>query len=294
MPIVVGAPRSGTTLLRLMLDAHPQLAIPPETGFLALGADLAGSGDELRERFLRAIVAYPPEAPNWSDFGLAAEEFERRLRQLRPFTAAEGFRLFYRMYAERFGKPRWGDKTPTYGCHLGPLQTLLPEARFLHVIRDGRDVAVSLRDCWFSPGRDIRVQACYWRSLVQATRQQARLCRHYLEVRYEDLVRGPEPVLRSACAFLELPFDAAMLSYHERAAERLCEHRDRIRADGTVQVSHAERLRQQAATLRPPDPSRIGRWQCQLTRVEVLAYEAEAGPLLRELGYALSPADAGC
>src|SRR5688572_7375160 len=159
LPMIVGSPRSGTTLLRLMLDAHPELAIPPETGFLVLGEQLAEEGEAARDQFFAAVTGYPPDAPAWLDFGIPAETFRLRLRQLDPFTVSDGFRLFYRMYAQRFGKPRGGDKTPMYCRHLQAIERLLPEARFVHIIRDGRDAAVSLRRQWFSPGHDIQTQA---------------------------------------------------------------------------------------------------------------------------------------
>ena len=112
MPVIVGSPRSGTTLLRLMLDAHPQLAIPPETGFLALGAGLAdGAGDAL-ENFCGNIMRHPPDAPNWPDFHLSADTLRAELGALDPFDVGAALRAFYRMYAARFGKSRWGEKTP--------------------------------------------------------------------------------------------------------------------------------------------------------------------------------------
>lgn len=70
MPIIVGVPRSGTTLLRFMLDAHPEMAIPPETAFLVLAPQLASHGRVLRERFFEAVTGYPPEAPAWRDFAI--------------------------------------------------------------------------------------------------------------------------------------------------------------------------------------------------------------------------------
>jgi hypothetical protein len=290
MPVLVGSPRSGTTLLRFMLDSHSDLAIPPETGFLLLGKHLTGAGPNLREQFFQAITTYPPEAPGWSDFHIPAEEFRARLQELRPFSVADGFRLFYRMYADRFGKPRWGDKTPTYGHHLEYLQELLPEARFVHLVRDGRDAAVSLRRCWFSPGHDIGAQAGYWRDNVLAARQQGAACRHYLEVRYEVLLRNTESELRRICSFLELDYQAAMLSYHERTPQRLQEHLARRSTDGSVVVTQEERLRQQAATRLPPDLARIGAWRQALSAKECEYFEAIAGDLLNDLGYALTRA----
>jgi hypothetical protein len=289
MPIIVGSPRSGTTLLRFMLDSHPDLSIPPETGFLLLGEELGAGGECSWERFANAVTTYPPESPAWPDFGIPEDSFRRELGRLRPFSVAEGFRLFYRMYAERFGKPRYGDKTPTYCQHLQSLEHLLPEARFIHLVRDGRDVAVSLRRRWFSPGHDIAIQAQFWRSNVEAARLQGAGCRHYLELRYEDLLRNPEVILRRICSFLGLTYHPAMLVYHERTPKRLQEHRGRARADGSVVVTAEERLRQQELTTQPPDLSRIGVWQQSLTPEESRQFEELAGDLLRDLGYLQGP-----
>src|SRR6185369_11947595 len=93
VPFIVGSPRSGTTLLRFMLDSHPELAIPPETGFLVLGEHLIGEC-ALPDRFADAVTAFPPEAPAWPDHGIPAEAFRCALARLRPFSVAEGFRLF--------------------------------------------------------------------------------------------------------------------------------------------------------------------------------------------------------
>ncbi|HEY4589467.1 MAG TPA: sulfotransferase [Thermoanaerobaculia bacterium] len=287
MPFIVGAPRSGTTMLRLMLDAHPELAIPPETGFLQIVPELRGWGDALRERFFQAVTTFPANAPAWEDFQIPAEEFRARLAGIRPFHAADGVRLFYRMYAARFGKPRWGDKTPLYSRHLLDIRKLLPEARFIHLVRDGRDVAVSLRERWFSPGRDIAVQAAFWRDHVAAARDQGRACPHFLEVRFEDLVRDPETMLGRICDFAGLELRPEMLFYPQRAARRLEEHGARHTADGEVLVSLEERLRQQAHTHRPPDPAKIGVWRRELSAEEARIFEEIAGGLLAAYSYHL-------
>jgi hypothetical protein len=287
MPFIVGSPRSGTTLLRLILDSHPDLAIPPETWFLPLAKKMEGEGDALRERFFQEIVGFPASAPAWNDFQIPADEFHRRLQEIRPFSAAEGFRLFYRMYAARFGKSRWGDKTPMYSHHLRFIQDLLPEARFLHIVRDGRDAAVSLRERWFSPGRDIETQAAHWRDNVAAARREGAGCRHFLEVRFEDLIREPEPVVRKICGFIALPYHPDMHRHSERAAERLEEHQTRYRPDGTVLVSREERLRQAETAQRPPDLSKIGIWRQALSEDEAARFEEIAGDLLAVYGYPL-------
>jgi hypothetical protein len=192
MPVIVGVPRSGTTLLRVMLDAHPELAIPPETGFVLDACRLDGEGDELRKRLLDTITRFH----TWGVMGVSASALQDRLRSIEPFDVAEGVRTFYRLYAARFGKWRFGDKTPMYRFHLEELETLLPEARFIHIIRDGRDVALSVRGFWFAPGEDIKTLAADWRTGIVATRAQGSLVKRYIELRFEDLIISPERELR--------------------------------------------------------------------------------------------------
>ena len=283
MPIIVGAPRSGTTLLRFMLDAHPALAIPPETGFLPVIAEQA---DTLwRDDLHRLVTTYHPEFPGWGDFGIDAGDYGHSLRRLDPFTIADGVRDFYRMYAAKHRKPRYGDKTPIYCRHMLAIEALLPEAHFIHIIRDGRDVAVSLRKVWFTPGRDMTTLAAYWRELVRGARQAGLSTRRYLEVRYETLVTDPERVLRTVCDFIGLDFSTMMLCYWQRTPERLKEHRSRCSTDGSLIVTHERRLEQQRLTMHPPDAGRVLAWRTELTSVEQSEFEHTASDALTEFGY---------
>ena len=281
MPFIVGAPRSGTTLLRFMLDAHPALAIPPETGFLAA---IAGDADRLSgEDVHRAITTYHPDFPGWEDFGLSADDYRTRLKTIEPFSVAEGVREFYRMYAAKHGKRRFGDKTPTYCQHMSAIGRLLPEARFIHIVRDGRDVAVSLRKVWFAPAKDIASLAAYWSSLVRGARKAA--TSRYMEVRYEALIADPEHVIRTICDFIRLDFDPLMLRYWQHTPERLKEHRSRRSADGSFVVTHERRLEQQRLTMQPPRPDRAFAWRTELTAREQAEFREAAGDTLFELGY---------
>jgi hypothetical protein len=171
--------------------------------------------------------------------------------------------------------------------HLEAIQKLLAEARFIHLIRDGRDVALSLRNLWFSPGESMEVQAKFWRDTVSTCRAQGMKCRHYLEIHYEQLVAEPRSTLQNICDFIELPFDSHMMRYHEYASTRLKEHGARIRRDGTVLVSVEQRLRQQRLTASIPDTSRIYAWRREMKPEETLRYEAIAGETLRAFGYGL-------
>lgn len=285
MPVIVGSPRSGTTLLRFMLDSHSELAIPPETGFLTLGAKLRGRGNQLRERFFRAIVNYPEQSPAWPDFELSEETFRAALSEITPFNVSEGYRAFYRLYAARQGKSRWGDKTPIYCLSLHDIRRVLPEARFVHIIRDGRDAALSLREMWFSPGREIETQAAYWRECVLAARRAGLGRRDYVEVRYEDLIFNTSETLERVCDYVGLSFEPAMLSYYTRTPERLREHKGRSRADGTPLLTREERFRQQERTTAPPDPGRVFAWKQAMSLDEQRRFQLVAGDLLKELGY---------
>jgi len=288
MPFIVGAPRSGTTLLRLMLDAHPELAIPPETGFIPDAVAKIAEAHDPRAAFFTAVTHYPADAPNWPDFGIAPEHFHNALEQLEPFTLAEGLRLFYRLYAERCGKRRWGDKTPLYGLHAPAIARILPEAHFIHIIRDGRDVVLSWREQWFAPSREVGKLAAEWQKVVSTTRMQGLGSPHYEEVHYERLVADPGGELRRLCRYLCLDFDAAMLRHFEQAPRRLAEHKARIRIDGSVVVSHEQRRQQQHMTLRPADPTRALAWKRTMTAEECAQFEAIAGRWLAELGYELT------
>ena len=139
VPFIVGVTRSGTTLLRLMLDAHPDLAIPPETHFVpSLIKATRKRGVSCDEA--HGIVTGHRQ---WGDFNLDSAELLRRYCELDRIDPETTIRAFFELYAEREGKPRWGDKTPNYVRRMKQIENWIPEARFVHMIRDGRDAALS-------------------------------------------------------------------------------------------------------------------------------------------------------
>lgn len=281
MPIIVGSPRSGTTLLRFMLDSHPELAIPPETGFLSSAPKLSGSDDEHRKDFFSAIINYPNGSPNWPDFEIPEELFRRTLTRIRPFNLTEAYRSFYRLYAARFGKPRWGDKTPLHCKCLDAIRKVLPEGRFIHIIRDGRDAALSLRRMPFSPGPEIETQAAYWRDCVLAARHAGVDHPDYLEVRYEDLILNTRKTLNQICTFIDLEYDDGMLRYYTRTPVRLKEHKGR----SAPLLTQDQRIRQQQRTTLPPDPACVFAWKSAMSLEERERFQIVAGDLLSDLGY---------
>ena len=280
-PFIIGAGRSGTTLLRLMLDAHPDMCIPPETGFIPAATELSRAFADPRGEFFQTVTQFV----TWEDFNLSLEEFFAVLKDIEPFDTSAGIRAFYHLYARRFGKPRWGDKTPVYCLQMREVESALPEAHFIHIIRDGRDVALSVRPLWFAPGKDMTTLALDWKSRVEQTRQLSRRCMHYLEVQYENLIADAKSELKRICVFLDLQYHPRMLRYFEGARARLAEVKTRYRSDGTILISKEERLFNQRLTSAPPDPSRAFRWKREMTSAERREFEHAAGDLLETLGY---------
>ncbi len=277
-PFIVGVARSGTTLLRLMLDAHPALAIPGETHFLApLIHQRTGS----KEEFL-AIVT---QSDTWENMALEPAALRASLDRLDGFSLPQAIRCMYRLYASRFGKDRWGDKTGRYLNRMVALQEFLPEARFVHIIRDGRDTALSLQGLWFGPGDDIADLARFWAGRIRRARQQAAELSRYMEVRYEALVSEPESTLRRICDFIELPFHPAMLAYTSTAQERLAEYKRPFGTRGKAPADIGQFVSIYARAATPPDASRIGRWRSEMSLQDRRQYEAIAGTMLRDLGY---------
>jgi hypothetical protein len=272
-PFFVGCGRSGTTLLRAMFDSHPDLAVPDEVSFVI--------------RFARPHYArrygwpgrYDPGAAadmvlandSFRRWGLPAGEARAALTDApAPASFAATVRRAYAAYAARAGKPRYADKTPMHVLHLDRLGRLFPEARFVHLVRDGRDVASSYRSVAWGPG-GIEDAALLWRRRVAAGRRAGRRLGpgRYREVRYEHLVAEPEVVVRDLCGFLEVPWDARLLRYHERAGE--------VIAATHFPAAH-ERLRM------PPTPG-LRDWRADLSPAEVARFEAIAGRELVAYGY---------
>ncbi|MGI9019977.1 MAG: sulfotransferase family protein [Solirubrobacterales bacterium] len=277
---VVGVARSGTTLLRLMLDAHPELAIPPETHFISKVIRACEEGADPHADALAEITGHR----RWLDFGLDAEALRERFATHRRLAPGDAMREFYGLYASQHGKTRWGDKSTNYIRKMKPISRVLPEARFIHLIRDGRDVALSLVAVHFGP-QTVDAAAEKWRSEIVKARRQGPKLPGYLEIRYEDLIADPEAVLRAVCEATDLPWDDAMLDYQDRAGGRIAEIvRDFDRAEGQA-ISADARAAHHANVSKPLQSDRAARWRTEMPVADLTAFEGIAGGLLDELGY---------
>jgi Sulfotransferase family len=263
--VILGVSRSGTTLLKAILDRHPALAIPTESYFLPQLWDRHGERPD-PERFV-ADVARLRRVSEWG-----VEPYMVRERLPQSPTFAQAIQAIYRGYADVRGKPRFGDKTPAYMQRLDIVDRAFPDAQYVHLIRDGRDAALSFvalrrrpRFNWARP-RSVPGFAAQWRREIASARAFGSALgeRRFHELRYEDLVARPEPAVRGVCAFLGLDFDPSMMEYH-RAVE-------------------AERLVDHPRLAEPPRPG-ARQWREEMPERELESFEAVAGDLLSELGY---------
>ena len=273
--ILLGVSRSGTTLLRVILDRSPGVAIPDESFFVPLLARRHGRTIDA-ERFLDDVS----RIPTIRDWGVSVADVAGRVRPGMP--TGEAIAAIYEAYADAAGKPRWGDKTPMHMRHLALLDELFPGAQYVHLIRDGRDAATSFLQMpegtftrtWAHPRTPAQF-AHLWRKEVGDARALGRRVgkASYHEVRYEDLVADPASAVGGICAFAAIPFEPAMLDYV-----------------GAVDVSakpHQQRL------LTPPT-SGVRSWREDMFAEDAAAFESVAGDLLSELGYDVrSPSRSG-
>lgn len=194
-------------------------------------------------------------------------------------------RRFYHRYAFRLGKLRGGDKTPQNLKFMSQIQNFLPEAHFIHIIRDGRAVAASLKDLWFGPGKDMSEQATTWEQMIRDGREQSTTVNNYLEIRYEQLLSHPEETLKLICDFLELSYSEKMLSYDTQSLERLKEIGNWDTPEGLVTGDAIRSIHSRVS--QAPDLSRIDAWKSILNADEINKFQQQSKSLLLELGYSL-------
>jgi len=271
---VLGCPRSGTTLLQLMLHAHARIAIPPETRFVITTYEARNTFGDLRDEGSRRALARSIVADRstlFYDLGLDADEIADQIADGPP-TLGSAIGTVFRGYAARFGKPRWGDKRPGYYQYIPALMRMFPDAQIVNLIRDGRDCVASLLSMpWFKA--DIYAAICSWTEAIDCGRQAARRLADdaYFELRYEDLVADPAARLTDLCGFLGEEYDPAMAEPHKIAASTIPERK----------TWHADTQRQVQA-------SPAGTWQRRLAPWQVALCETAMAGRLRSLGYELS------
>jgi hypothetical protein len=273
---IVGCARSGTKLLRKITDAHPRMAIPRETNWIPKPFE--------RRQGVTPNGLVTPELVSWL---LSCEKFTRmRIGQdeLEVLVAGEepvSYSTFvtgvFDLYGKGQGKRLVGDKTPSYLRHIPTLHALWPQAKFVHLIRDGRDVCLSILN-WKRGERvagrfatwsedPVSITALWWKWNVMLGREDGAPLGPdlYREVHYEALVSEPANECKTLCDFLNLPYDEGMLRFHERLP------------DPRFYDGKQMKWRPIVTGLRD--------WKAEMPAEDLERFEAVAGDLLQELGY---------
>ncbi len=258
---VIGSQRSGTSFLYRLIRSYFNIGFGRDNGnFIRFMKHLPDYGnlentDNLR-RLLRDLFGLPDFKKRFRGLHLDIDTF---IQNLERRTYAEIIRLFYAEWAY-FKDPnamRWGGKTPDYSIHAAALHQLLPDAKFIHIIRDGRDVALSLFHLAWGP-KDAMLAAQHWQERVQAAlafgRQAGASC--YLELRYESLVQHPEREFERLFRFIEYEGDVEEVT---------------------------DRFRREIATTVKRD--NFDKWKKQMPRWQIRVFEQTAGHTLKALGY---------
>jgi hypothetical protein len=260
---IVGSARSGTTLLRLMLNAHPLVAVPPESRFIT---ELWGGSPEVEvEEFTKALAGHT----RFTAWELPIEAVEAEIGDRARLPYADAIDAVYRAYAHARGKVRWGDKTPRYVESIPFLADLFPDARFVHLVRDGRNVALSYADVPFGPKTVAKAAELWSRRVLEGIGAGRALGPgRYVELRYEDLVEDIEGRTKELTEFLELPFDEGMLDYTERSRSDVLPRAAKYNPHVTEKPI-----------------ARTRSWETDMPAGHVAVFEAIAGRVLASLGY---------
>ena len=275
---IAGSERSGTTLLRLMLHAHPRIAIPPQTKYLRKLYKrrlLFGNLQKKKNREKLAVWFFDhfDKSTKMNDLEIDQDSVRKGVLESKSLGAA--LAVPWICYAKKHGKERWGDKRPYYIHHMEKLRQLYPDAQIIHLIRDSRDVIASLKKMpWWN--NSLNYSAFNWKLAIRHginARMNTKLD-EYLELRYEDLLAEPERELQRVCQFLGETYDPAMLQFQKISHQTVPEYK----------------MDWHSATREPLNTSSIGRWDKDLSKEEVSIVEWATGKEMVQLGYTLSEA----
>ncbi len=284
---ILANPRSGSSLLRIICECNAKLTVPPESGFLLWWEQRYGnvSSEDLADPTkLEDMVDDVLTSKKIETWQLDKKKLLSFIKQQQPKDYATFGSLVYYFYGSSQGKSPvyWGDKNNYYIHHLEAIIRLYPEARFLHLVRDGRDVA-----CSYLNLKHIESSSAYFPNLPTTVEAIAsewdennKRIAAFLEtlpkqqsllIPYEDVVLHLETTARKICEFLGVAFDPNMLTYHQWNRAR--------------SIEPQETLDWKKKTLEKPDSSRINQYRNQLSPSEIKQFETTAAHSLQHYGY---------
>jgi len=275
---ILGNPRSGTSLFRIILNAHPNIVIPPESGFVQWWypkykdwSIVDCTSVKIAEYITDLLSSKKIES-----FGIDADALENYIVKSQPQTYAALSACVYFFYGNKKEVKVWGDKNNYYIRHIALLKEIYPKAKFVHLVRDGRDVACSYKelsenlekDALYRPklSSEIKTIAEEWQTNNKKIANQIKDHEH-ITIRYEDVVLNFDETIKSVLAFLKLPWSSLVSHYYE------------LNDESAITLKWKEK------TLKPLDKNVVGRFIKDLTNEEITAFDEIASDCLRKFRY---------
>ena len=269
--IIAGAQRSGTTMLRIILNSHSQVAIPEEASFLMPLLERNQLNKKLSGVRLDNFIKYLALNPQYKLWNYNNEELLNELRSRTQISVEELVSSLYESYAKSESKTIWGDKTPSFFRKLDLWLELFPNARVVHIVRDGRDVFLSWR-AMDSTRRNGAVMAIEWKHKVDQIQESLRRYapNSSIEVQYEELISEPRATLQKICDFCGIAFEEQMLEFYKKSDRYIGNHHSSL-------------------IFQPITSSNKAKWVAGLNKKEKATFNLLAGKKLIELGYERAP-----
>ncbi len=274
---IIGRPRTGTTLLRALFDAHPDVQIPWECQFMLNLYPHYGSikmwTTEILDRFYADLL----EQWQFSTWNVDHDRLKADLRKCQGVTSYVAVcTVVYLNYISFYPKETIrliGDKNHGYTLYTHRLKKLFPDARFIYLLRDYRDNYESVRNVDFElPVVSLVVYKWkyFYKKALQASK---RYPGSFYFVRYEDLVTSPDHHLRDLCEFLSIPFVPEVFDFYKKKEE------------AEQRYPHDVLRRHHQSLFNPVNTSRIGRWKRSLSERQVRIADLVAGKYAEMAGY---------
>jgi len=267
---IVGSSRSGTTLLQMIINSHPDLAIYGEVHYFDEIVKLFDKEDSFNttkdiEYFFEVQLKRAYHVRLLPKFDLVIQRVKEKLLS-GDASKSDIYRLIIESYAELESKRRYGDKTNEHIRYVEELLTLFPDAKIIHIIRDARDVVSSMISMpWAS--NDILANTLRWRAEISYIQRCVDDKSHIYEVRYEDLIKNPEKICRGLCGFIEEPFAPEMLEYYKKSNNYIVDEPWKNKTSVSLNMDAMQK------------------WKRELSRLQACAIQLMVGKLLKKYNY---------
>ena len=270
---IIGSGRSGNTLLRSILSGNSDISIPPESyriPFAIKKFHIFNNRDW--EDIVPQVLKEFEDCKEFYTWEIDIRDAQKRLENIADSkrTLSNIFDELFCTYAEKHspGSKIWGDKTPMNTLYLDWIGTVFPRSKFIHIIRDGRDVASSYLK--MERYDTILEAANRWINSIESAQSfGSKIKENYIEIRYEELVTKPEEVIKDTCDFLDIDYDSKML-----------DHTKQVKKLGDTDKEHHSNLS------KPISSDSVGKWRNNLSESDQESITKLLHKHLQRLGYA--------